>query len=387
MNKKGFTLTEILVVIIIIGLLTAIAVPGYRKAVEKAKAVQAVSILNDAAKAEQVFALATSRYTKYWDDLVINHPNMVAGAVYCLEGTNTPNQEDCDNDSTYKVKLTVGNPDTNSVVMATRMLNNPYSDYKLFKFMDGDPNIYCKSAATSPTDICQILGFPTKNLPETRNIDRTENFKCADEIPDCSVQNYACISGVSNYNNCEKTIYDDGSFERIVYDDNGNLYDMFTYNSEGNITGDIWYNNNNSLSAVFYENGIRKNMITVYPFSVHPTAGDHFAVATYDENGIFQQQTAYYPSGIVANYHEYDKDRNRWGYFANYNNDGSLKNFQCFTDMCGGSGTCTGEACYTSKYKDYLPDTNSFKTYDAYLTPDDIARICNIPSNGAQFCN
>ena len=407
-GKKGFTLLELLVVVIIIGVLAAIALPSYRKAVERAKAAQAVIVLNDAAKAEQDFALVSSRYTRYWDDLIVNQPNIVKGAVYCLGGVNTDNQDDCGNDSAYKVKLTVGSPENNSIVMATRTPSSTYGDYKLFKYMSGEPTIYCKAATNSPSNICEVLGFRVGNLPETRNIDREETINCATEL-------HGSLSNASNYT-CDRVTYDDGSYDERAYRADGSLYDLFTFDSNGQQTGDTWYfEDGQNQGKVIYENGIRiesysnqtrwtsdeiasayneynpvtkKATVTLWGYLTdNPVyANSMKAFRTYDENGKWATRGDYYDTNEISGYRQYDVSANRWGYFAEYNKDGSIKTFTCYTSMCGGAGSCAGSACATSQYSAYVPKSKDLPTYETYFTNERVSKLCNFESNGVQIC-
>lgn len=68
--KKAFTLVELLIVIIIIGILVAIAVPQYQKMVEKGYYPQAVTKLRAFVDAERMYYLEHGIYVgvaTYWD--------------------------------------------------------------------------------------------------------------------------------------------------------------------------------------------------------------------------------------------------------------------------------------------------------------------------------
>ena len=56
-NKRGFTPIELLVVVLIIGILAAVAVPQYNKAVLRSRLVEIQSFLNTAEKAAELYIL------------------------------------------------------------------------------------------------------------------------------------------------------------------------------------------------------------------------------------------------------------------------------------------------------------------------------------------
>ena len=88
--KKAFTLIELLVVVLIIGILAAVALPQYRKAVEKARMTEAVIAVEKIAQANQLYKLANGTFTRNINDLGIDFSGATDGAYGSLPGKHTP---------------------------------------------------------------------------------------------------------------------------------------------------------------------------------------------------------------------------------------------------------------------------------------------------------
>ena len=63
-NKKGFTLIEILVVVLIIGILAAIALPQYRMTVYKSRYTGLMNLVNSLAEAEERYYIIYDDYSR-----------------------------------------------------------------------------------------------------------------------------------------------------------------------------------------------------------------------------------------------------------------------------------------------------------------------------------
>ena len=121
-NKLGFTLLELLMVVLIIGILSAIALPMYKKAVEKSKVSDALTTMSTVAKSEHGWYLVNNRYTKDFSDLDISLTDK--------DGNNT------EGESFESINYTFTLQD--SSIKAERK-NHEYTLYRLYE--DGD--IYC----------------------------------------------------------------------------------------------------------------------------------------------------------------------------------------------------------------------------------------------------
>jgi prepilin-type N-terminal cleavage/methylation domain-containing protein len=71
-NKKGMTLTEVLIVIVILGILAGLVLPRYLGQEERGIVAEAVGMLSAIRQAETAYHLEHSAYTANLDDLDID---------------------------------------------------------------------------------------------------------------------------------------------------------------------------------------------------------------------------------------------------------------------------------------------------------------------------
>lgn len=89
MNRKGFTLVEVLIVVIIIGILAAIGIPQFAASIEKAKGGEARAGLGHIQTGEKVYFAENEYYTNSLSDLDITLNQRYWTFAISVGGTNS----------------------------------------------------------------------------------------------------------------------------------------------------------------------------------------------------------------------------------------------------------------------------------------------------------
>lgn len=88
MPRNGFTLMESLMVVIVIGILAAIALPQYTKTTEVSLRRQANDLLQAIYAGERVYFSANNKYSGTWTDIYLDASPTTTDIAYSLASTD-----------------------------------------------------------------------------------------------------------------------------------------------------------------------------------------------------------------------------------------------------------------------------------------------------------
>lgn len=377
---KGFTLVELLMVVLIIGILTAMAVPVYQRAVDHSRYSALMPVSKAMANAEEVFYLGNGSYTETFNDLSVDVPADIQDSVASLD---------------KDTRLVLNAASTHQNIRATKdSLDSRYVIY--FNYSPHFPgDVHCEALTKSARAkaLCQSLGGTelgtagsyTTYLLEGNGLGTLVAVpkKVLSTGGDCG-KNYG-----SNTASCNRTTYEDGSYmeHRISKGAGAQYYNTeYLYDADGNlirtITKDYW----GGFSVTEYD-PVSGQSIESVSYGYNNRTGwenteDFSSWSGYDENGervrVVQYGTDYSVSKD-GEWLEYLKDRFQGFYKDPYTgedytgglrvydyNDGTSINFDKDGNIVSYTtsvSTPTGEGWYDEDAGEWYYDNSRSDTY------------------------
>lgn len=156
--KKGFTLLEMLTVVLIIGILTAIALPNYMRSLEKARATEAMNMVRSANDAVYAYAAERNKCPESFKKIMISIPG-----TYNADATTVTGKY-----FIYRLNSATNAsiPGTDCGGVVAERSTGSYKIWNPYRIInaDGKRTLACMATDNEGIGACKALGFYTTEL-------------------------------------------------------------------------------------------------------------------------------------------------------------------------------------------------------------------------------
>ena len=156
MNKKGFTLVELLAVVLIVAILSGVALPQYRKVVEKARLSEAESMMRTIYDSSERLA-GEFGYRNFVEMYQNNASKAVFSRMDMFDSSNLPSGCSLTDSNTLTCAKFVFVPyvlKNGRAFVQEKKRDNPYKDTVIL-FDRGNQQLYCSPEG----DACDTYGL------------------------------------------------------------------------------------------------------------------------------------------------------------------------------------------------------------------------------------